>query len=46
MTHRIELETATDGDVAIDSAIMLLSGAQTSRPGYRLTVSMQSDGAQ
>ena len=42
----IDSATATDGDAAIDSAIMLLSRAQTLRPGYRLTVAVGGDGAQ
>jgi hypothetical protein len=46
--HGIEIDsaTATSGEAAIRSAIMLLSRALTLRPGYRLTVAMWGDGAQ
>jgi len=36
---------APAGEAAIRSAIMLLARSETLRPGYRLTVSMESDGA-
>ena len=42
----IDSATATSGEAAIRSAIMLLSRALTLRPGYRLTVAMRGDGAQ
>jgi hypothetical protein len=38
--------TATDGDAAVRIAIRLLARTQTLRPGYRVTVSMEGDGAQ
>jgi hypothetical protein len=44
--NEIDSATAPDGDAAIDRAIRLLARTQTLRPGYRLTVSMESDGAQ
>ena len=39
----IDSDRAPSGEAAIRSAIMLLSRTKTLRPGYRLTVSMQSD---
>jgi hypothetical protein len=42
----IDSAIAPSGDAAIRSAIMLQSRVRTLRPGYRLTVSMESDGAQ
>jgi hypothetical protein len=41
--NEIDSDTAPSGEAAIRSAIMLLSRTKTLRPGYRLTVSMQSD---
>ena len=44
--HGSEIDSATapSGDAAIRIAIRLLARTQTLRPGYRLTVSMESDG--
>jgi hypothetical protein len=42
--NEIDSDTALSGEAAIKCAIMLLSRLRTLRPGYRLTVSMQSDG--
>jgi hypothetical protein len=42
----IDSTIAPSGEAAIRSAIMLLSRVRTLRPGYRLTVSMGSEGAQ
>jgi hypothetical protein len=42
--NEIDSATALGGEAAIRSAIKLLARTQTLRPGYRLTVSMQSDG--
>jgi hypothetical protein len=42
--NEIDSDTAPSGEAAIKSAIMLLSRLQTLRPGYRLTVSMESHG--
>jgi hypothetical protein len=44
--NEIDRATTPSGDAAIRSAIMLLSRARTLRPGYRLTVSMESDDVQ
>jgi hypothetical protein len=44
--NEIDSDTAPNGDAAIRIAIRLLARTQTSRPGYRLTVSMGDDGAQ
>jgi hypothetical protein len=44
--NEIDSATAANGDAAIQMAIRLLARTQTLRPGYRLTVSMESDGAQ
>jgi hypothetical protein len=44
--NEIDSDTALSGEAAIKCAIMLLSRLRTLRPGYRLTVSMDSDGAQ
>jgi hypothetical protein len=44
--NEIDSETATDGDAAVRMAINLLARTQTLRPGYTLTVSMESDGQQ
>jgi hypothetical protein len=41
--HEIDSDTAPNGKAAIQSAIKLLSQLRTLRPGYRLTVSMESD---
>jgi hypothetical protein len=41
--NEIDSDTAPNGEAAIQSAIMLLSRLRTSRAGYRLTVSMESD---
>jgi hypothetical protein len=37
--------TAPAGEAAIKCAILLLARSETLRPGYRLTVSMERDGA-
>jgi hypothetical protein len=42
----IDRAAATDGDAAVRMAIKLLARTPTLRPGYRLTVSMESDGQQ
>jgi hypothetical protein len=44
--NEIDSATAPSGDAAIQMAIRLLARTQTLRPGYRLTVSMESDGTQ
>jgi hypothetical protein len=44
--NEIDSETATDGDAAVRMAINLLARTQTLRPGYTLTVSMESGGQQ
>jgi hypothetical protein len=44
--NEIDSTTAPSGEAAIRSAIRLLARTPTLRPGYRLTVSMQSDEAQ
>ena len=38
--------TAPAGEAAVKSAILLLARSETLRPGYRLTVVMESDVAQ
>jgi len=43
--NEIDRVTTPSGE-AVRCAIMLLSGARTLRPGYRLTVSMESDDVQ
>jgi hypothetical protein len=45
--HGDELASATApaGEAAIKSAVMLLARSETLRPGYRLMVSMEGDGA-
>jgi hypothetical protein len=42
--NEIDSDMAPTGEAAIRSAIMLLSRLRTLRPGYRLTVSMESRG--
>jgi hypothetical protein len=44
--NEIDSETAPSGEAAIRTAIRLLQRTETLRPGYRLTVSMENDGAQ
>jgi hypothetical protein len=44
--NEIDSATASSGDAAIRMAIRLLERTEKLRPGYRLTVSMESDGAQ
>jgi hypothetical protein len=42
--NEIDSDTALSGEAATQSAIRLLARTKTLRPGYRLTVSMESDG--